>query len=208
MNMLIPSSIFLVNVDNVGSNQMHQIRVVLHGKGVVLMGKNTMILRALRSILPEYPQFEHLLPHVKGNIGFAFTAGDLKEVREIITTNKVAAPGHAGAFAPKDITALQIPTKIARGTIEIVADIKVVVIGTPVGQSEATLLNMLNISLFTYSMSDVQIFDKGNAFSPSVLDVDESELIDRFMSGIKTIAALSLTRQVLIAASLPRFCDR
>jgi large subunit ribosomal protein LP0 len=201
-----------------------------------------MILRVLRSVLPEYPQFEHLLLHVKGNIGFVFTAGDLKVVCEIITTNKVAAPRRAGAFAPKDITvpaantgmepgktsfsqALQIPTKIARGTIEIVTDIKVVVIGTPVGQSEATLLNMLNISLFTYSMSNVQIFDKGGAFSPSVLDVDELELIDCFMSGIKTIAALSLTREVLIAArfvcsasciltytnlvySLPRFCDR
>jgi len=202
-------SIFLVNVDNVGSNQMHQIRVALRGKGVVLMGKNTMVRRALRSILSEYPQFERLLPHVKGNIGFVFTAGDLKEIREIIVANKVAAPARAGAFAPKDVTvpagntgmepgktsffqALQIPTKIARGTIEIVADIKVVVAGTRVGTSEATLLNMLNISPFTYGMSVVQIFDNGNAFSPSVLDVDESELIDRFMSGIKTIAALSL----------------
>ncbi|KAJ7773165.1 60S acidic ribosomal protein P0 [Mycena metata] len=202
-------SIFIVNVDNVGSNQMHQIRVALRGKGVVLMGKNTMVRRALRSILAEYPQFEKLLPHVKGNIGFVFTAGDLKEVREIIIANKVAAPARAGAFAPKDVTvpagntgmepgktsffqALGIPTKIARGTIEIVSDVKVVVAGTRVGTSEATLLNMLNISPFTYGMSVVQIFDSGNAFSPSVLDVDESELIDRFLSGIKTIAAISL----------------
>ncbi|KAJ7659949.1 60S acidic ribosomal protein P0 [Mycena rosella] len=202
-------SIFLVNVDNVGSNQMHQIRVALRGKGVVLMGKNTMVRRALRSILSEYPQFERLLPHVKGNIGFVFTAGDLKEIREIIVANKVAAPARAGAFAPKDVTvpagntgmepgktsffqALGIPTKIARGTIEIVSDVKVVVAGTRVGTSEATLLNMLNISPFTYGMSVVQIFDSGNAFAPEVLDVDESELIDRFMSGIKTIAALSL----------------
>jgi len=202
-------SIFLVNVDNVGSNQMHQIRVALRGKGVVLMGKNTMVRRALRSILAEYPQFERLLPHVKGNIGFVFTSGDLKEIREIIVANKVAAPARAGAFAPKDVTvpagntgmepgktsffqALGIPTKIARGTIEIVSDVKVVVAGTRVGTSEATLLNMLNISPFTYGMSVVQIFNGGNAFSPDVLDVDESELIDRFMSGIKTIAALSL----------------
>ncbi|KAJ7727322.1 60S acidic ribosomal protein P0 [Mycena maculata] len=202
-------SIFLVNVDNVGSNQMHQIRVALRGKGVVLMGKNTMVRRALRSILAEYPQFERLVPHVKGNIGFVFTAGDLKEIREIIVANKVAAPARAGAFAPKDVTvpagntgmepgktsffqALGIPTKIARGTIEIVSDVKVVVAGTRVGTSEATLLNMLNISPFTYGMSVVQIFDSGNAFSPSVLDVDEQELIDRFLTGIKTIAALSL----------------
>jgi len=203
------SSIFLVNVDNVGSNQMHQIRVALRGKGVVLMGKNTMVRRALRTILSESPQFERLLPYVKGNIGFVFTDQDLKEVRELIVANKVAAPARAGAFAPKDVVvpaantgmepgktsffqALGIPTKIARGTIEIVSDVKVVTAGTRVGPSEATLLNMLNISPFTYGMSVVQIFDQGNVFSPDVLDVDESVLIDRFLSGIKTIAAISL----------------
>ncbi|KAJ3756760.1 ribosomal protein L10-domain-containing protein [Lentinula raphanica] len=201
-------SIFIVNVDNVGSNQMHQIRVALRGKGVVLMGKNTMVRRALRSILSEYPQYEKLLPYVKGNIGFVFTSGDLKEIRELIIANKVAAPTRAGAFAPKDVTvwagnagmepgktsffqALGI-TKIARGTIEIVSDVKIVTAGTRVGSSEATLLNMLNISPFTYGMTVVQIFDSGNSFSPDVLDVDESELIGRFMTGIKTIAAISL----------------
>lgn len=203
------SSIFLVNVDNVGSNQMHQIRGALRGKGVVLMGKNTMVRRALRSILAENPQYERLLPYVKGNIGFVFTDEDLKEIREIIVANKVAAPARAGAFAPKDVTvpagntgmepgktsffqALGVPTKIARGTIEIVSDVKVVVAGTRVGTSEATLLNMLNISPFTYGMTVVQIFDQGNIFSPDVLDIDEKELIDRFLSGIKTVAAISL----------------
>lgn len=202
-------SIFVVNVDNVGSNQMHQIRVALRGKGVVLMGKNTMVRRALRSILSENPQYERLLPHVKGNIGFVFTEQDLKDVREIIVANKVAAPARAGAFAPADVSvpagntgmepgktsffqALGIPTKIARGTIEIVSDVKVVTAGTRVGPSEATLLNMLNISPFTYGMTVVQIYDRGNTFSPSVLDVDEAELVDRFLSGIKTIAAISL----------------
>ncbi|KAH9856585.1 60S acidic ribosomal protein P0 [Lenzites betulinus] len=202
-------SIFIVNVDNVGSNQMHQIRVALRGKGVVVMGKNTMVRRALRTILAEYPQFERLLPHVKGNIGFVFTGSDLPEIRDIIVANKVAAPARAGALAPKDVTipggntgmepgktsffqALGIPTKIARGTIEIVTDVKVVTAGTRVGPSEATLLNMLNISPFTYGMSVVQIFDQGNIFSPEVLDISDTELLDRFSSGIKTIAAISL----------------
>ncbi|KIY68746.1 hypothetical protein CYLTODRAFT_421392 [Cylindrobasidium torrendii FP15055 ss-10] len=202
-------SIFIVNVDNVGSNQMHQIRVALRGKGVVLMGKNTMVRRALRTFVSENPQYERLLPHVRGNVGFVFTDGDLKDIREIITSNKVAAPARAGALATVDVSipagntgmepgktsffqALGIPTKIARGTIEIVADVKVVHAGTRVGPSEATLLNMLNISPFTYGMVVVQIYDSGNSFSPEVLDVDESELVDRFLSGIKTIAAISL----------------
>jgi len=213
------SSIFIVNVDNVGSNQMHQIRVALRGKGIVLMGKNTMVRRALRSIIGEYPQLERLLPHVRGNIGFVFTSGDLAEVRDVITANKVAAPARAGALAPRDVMvpagntgmepgktsffqALGIPTKIARGTIEIVSDVQVVTAGTRVGSSEATLLNMLNISPFTYGMTVVQIYDQGNVFSPEVLDISTDELINRFLTGITTVAALSLALHYPTIASV------
>src|ERR1700743_3626250 len=162
---------------------MHQIRVALRGKGIVLMGKNTMVRRALRSILSEEPQFERLLPHVRGNIGFVFTSGDLKDIRDLIVQNKVAAPARAGALAPRDVIvpagntgmepgktsffqALGIPTKIARGTIEITQDLKLVSVGAKVGASEATLLNMLNISPFTYGMGIAQVYDHGQTFAP------------------------------------------
>lgn len=36
-------TIFIVAVDNVSSQQMHEIRQSLRGEGVVLMGKNTMV---------------------------------------------------------------------------------------------------------------------------------------------------------------------
>lgn len=69
-------------------------------------------------------------------MGFVFTKLDLTEVRDKIMANKVAAPAKAGAIAPVDVTvpaqntglgpektsffqALSIPTKIAKGTIEI-----------------------------------------------------------------------------------------
>ena len=198
---------------------MHQIRVALRGKGVVLMGKNTMVRRALRSIISDYPQLERLLPHVRGNIGFVFTSSDLPEIRGIITANKVAAPARAGALAPRDVLvpagntgmepgktsffqALGIPTKIARGTIEIVSDVKVVTAGTRVGPSEATLLNMLNISPFTYGMTVVQIFDQGNVFHPDVLDVSTDELVERFLTGVKTITALALALHYPTIASV------
>ena len=188
---------------------MHQIRVALRGRGIVLMGKNTMVRRALRSIIADYPQLERLLPHVRGNIGFVFTSDDLAEIRDVITANKVAAPARAGALAPRDVQvpagntgmepgktsffqALGIPTKIARGTIEIVSDVQVVTAGTRVGSSEATLLNMLNISPFTYGMSVVQIYDQGNVFPPDVLDVSTEELVSRFLTGVTTVAAISL----------------
>ncbi|KAI7864130.1 ribosomal protein L10-domain-containing protein [Spinellus fusiger] len=213
-------SIFLVNVDNVSSNQMHQIRHALRGEAVILMGKNTMVRRGLKTLMAERPEFERLLPYIKGNIGFVFTNDDLKTIREKIISNRVAAPARANAVAPVDVIvpggntgmepgktsffqALGIPTKIARGTIEIVADVNLVAAGEKVGPSEAALLNMLNISPFTYGMTVSQVFDQGSVFSSSVLDVDESELISNLLGAIRQIASVSLAVGYPTLASVP-----
>ncbi|KAI9796869.1 MAG: ribosomal protein P0 (A0) (L10E) [Piccolia ochrophora] len=202
-------SIFIVTVDNVSSQQMHEIRSSMRGEGVVLMGKNTMVRRAIKGFISDFPEYERLLPHVKGNVGFVFTNGDLKETREKILKNKVAAPARAGAVAPLDVfipagntgmepgktsffQALGVPTKIARGTIEITSDLKLVEAGSKVGASEATLLNMLNISPFTYGMGISQIYDEGQTFTPNVLDIEESQLLSALASAVKTIATVSL----------------
>jgi large subunit ribosomal protein LP0 len=204
-------SIFIVLVDNVSSQQMHEIRIALRGEGVVLMGKNTMVRRALKGFIADgsLPDVDRLLPHVKGNVGFVFTNADLKETRDKILSNRVSAPARAGAIAPLDVyipagntgmepgktsffQALGVPTKIARGTIEITAELKIVDKGNKVGPSEATLLNMLNISPFTYGMGIAQIYDDGQTFAASVLDIEEAQLLKAFGSAINTIACISL----------------
>jgi len=204
-------SIFVVTVDNVASQQMHEIRIALRGKAVVLMGKNTMVRRAVKGFLQDgsMSDIERILPHVKGNVGFVFTNEDLKDIREQILSNRVAAPARAGAVAPLDVyipagntgmepgktsffQALGVPTKIARGTIEITTDLKLVEAGTKVGASEATLLNMLNISPFTYGMGISQIYDQGNVFGPDVLDIEESQLLKAFSIAVNTVATISL----------------
>lgn len=203
------SSIFIVGVDNVSSQQMHEVRKALRGDATVLMGKNTMVRRALRGVLSELPDYEKLLPFVRGNVGFIFTNSDLKSIRDVITANVVAAPAKAGAIAPKDVwiaagntgmepgktsffQALGVPTKIARGTIEIVSDVKVVEENNKVGPSEATLLNMLNISPFTYGLTVSQVYDNGQVFPASILDITDDELVGHFVSAINTIASISL----------------
>jgi large subunit ribosomal protein LP0 len=214
------NTIFVVNVDNVGSNQMHQVRKELRGRAVILMGKNTMVRKAIRNILSDHPDFEKLLPVVKGNIGFVFTNDDIKEIRDAIKSNRVQAPARAGAIAPVDVfvppgntgmepgqtsffQALGIPTKISRGTIEIVNEVHLVKLGEKVGPSEATLLNKLNISPFTYGLTVEHIYDNGNVFSPEVLDITDDDLIENLVTGIKNIAALSLEINYPTVASVP-----
>jgi len=209
-----------VNADNVGSKQMQQIRQALRGKAMVLMGKNTMMRKAIRGHLENNPSLERLLPCIKNNVGFVFTREDLVEVRELLLANKVKAPARAGALAPLDVKipaqattlgpektsffqALQIPTKITKGTIEILNEVHLIKEGEKVGQSESTLLNMLNISPFTYGLVVENVYDSGTIFSPAVLDITDDDIKSTFMEGVRKVAAVSLEINYPTTASVP-----
>merc|ERR1712172_166073 len=211
---------FIMGADNVGPKQMQQIRISLRGQAVVLMGKNTMMRKAIRGHMENNPNLERLLPHIKNNVGFVFTKEDLTYVRDLLLSNKVRAPAKAGALAPLDVIvpaqntgmgpektsffqALSIPTKITRGTIEIVNDVHLIKTGDKVGMSEATLLNMLKISPFTYGLVVQKVYDAGSVFDPEILDISDDDLRARFMDGVANVAALSLGIGYPTVASAP-----
>jgi len=210
----------LVNVDNVGSKQMQEIRQAMRGHGEILMGKNTMIRKAIRGHMQTNPLLEKLLPYVVGNIGFVFTNEDLSDIRQKLLENKRGAPAKAGAIAPCDVKlppqnsgmspdktsffqALQIPTKISRGTIEILNEVHLIKIGEKVGASEAALLNMLSIQPFSYGLAVQQVFDNGAIYTPDVLDITAADLIARFQQGLANLAAVSLVIGYPTKASAP-----
>jgi len=211
---------FIVNADNVGSKQMQQIRQALRDRAVVLMGKNTMMRKAIRGHLENNPALEKLLPCIRNNVGFVFTKEELPEIRELLLANKVQAPARAGALAPLDVKipaqpttlgpektsffqALQIPTKITKGTIEILNEVNLIKEGERVGQSESTLLNMLNISPFTYGLQVENVYDSGTIFSPAILDITDDDIKASFMNGVRKVAALSLAMNYPTACSAP-----
>lgn len=214
------SKFMLVNADNVASLQFAQIRASVRGKAEIIMGKNTMMKRVLRGLIEEFPDYEKVMPSLVENVGFVFTNGDLIETRDLLLANKKAAPARAGAIAPVDVIvpaqntglgpektsffqALSIQTKIARGTIEIVNDVHLLKPGDKVGLSEATLLNMLKISPFSYGLRVVQCFEEGSLFSPEVLDITEDDIRAKFMSAVNNVAAVSLNIGYPTAASAP-----
>jgi len=199
----------LVNADNVASLQFAQIRAALRGKAQIVMGKNTMMKKVIRGLIDEFPEYEKVLPLLIDNVGFVFTNADLKETRDEVLTHKKAAPARAGAISPIEVIvpaqntgmgpektsffqALNIQTKIARGTIEIVSPVNLLKPGDKVGQSESTLLNMLKISPFTYGLQVVACYDEGSVFEPAVLDITENDIRARFMSAVNNVAAVSL----------------
>jgi len=211
---------FIVGADNVGSKQMQQIRISLRDHAVILMGKNTMIRKAIRGHVESNPALEKILNHVRGNVGFVFTKEDLNDIREKLVENKVRAPARAGAIAPCPVVipaqntglgpektsffqALSIPTKISKGTIEIINDVNILKEGDRVGPSESTLLNLLNISPFSYGLMVQQVYDSGTIFAPGILDIKPEDLRARFAEGVTRLASVCLAVGYPTMASVP-----
>ncbi|KAG1702591.1 hypothetical protein DVH05_009540 [Phytophthora capsici] len=216
------TKIFLVGVDNVGSAQMQQIRLVLRGRGEVLMGKNTLMRKVFHNFVKKNPghPLEQFIPLLKGNVGFVFTNDDLTEIREVLESNRVPAPARVGSIAPVDVIvppgptgadpgqtsffqALQIATKIQKGQIEIVTEVLLTKKGEKVGNSEAALLQKLDIKPFSYGLVIEQVYDNGSIFDPAVLDLTEADLCAKFVAGLRNVAAVSLELGLPTLASIP-----
>lgn len=224
MNRIIATytKVFVVQVDNVGSKQMNETRAKMRGKAEFLMGKNTLMRKILKDFMEENP--DHVMGKmdelIGGNVGFVFTNGDLPPIRDMILANRVPAPARPGAVAPVDVVVpagptgcdpgqtsffqvLQIPTKIVKGQIEITTAVNLINKGNKVGDSEAALLNKLNIRPFSYGLVINTIFDNGALFSVAVLDIDQYFLAAAFQLGCGKLAAVSLALGYPTQASMP-----
>merc|ERR1712176_1327883 len=143
-----------------------------------------------------------------------FTNGDVANIRERILANKV------GAIAPCDVNlsagptgldpgqtaflqALNIPTMIVKGQIEIKTSVELIKEGQKVSPSQAALLVKLGLRPFRYGLTVHYIFDDGAFFSAKVLDLSEEDLLANFAQGIRNIACISLACGYPTVASIP-----
>ncbi|KAI6676237.1 hypothetical protein NL676_037033 [Syzygium grande] len=216
------SQILIVAADNVGSNQLQNIRRGLRGDSIVLMGKNTMMKRSIRIHAEKTGNnaFLNLIPLLQGNVGLIFTKGDLKEVSEEVAKYKVGAPARVGLVAPIDVIVppgntgldpsqtsffqvLNIPTKINKGTVEIITAVELIKKGDKVGSSEAALLAKLGIRPFSYGLIVQSVYDSGSVFSPEVLDLTEDDLMEKFALGVSMVTSLALAISYPTVAAAP-----
>jgi len=210
----------MVTCDNIGSHHMQRIRTSLRGRAVILMGKNTLMRKAIKASLEVQPDWESILPSLKGNVGLVFTKEPLVDIRPKLLESRVPAQAKAGIIAPQDVTipkgittleptkttffaALDIATKITRGSVEILNDVHLCREGERVGSSEAALMAMLDIKPFTYGLKLTTCFDEGFAFPASLLDTTSAHVFQSFAKGVSQIAALSLALSYPSLAAFP-----
>lgn len=144
----------------------------------------------------------------------------MNEVLEIVEGETTPAEAKAGSIAPIDVTipagptgmdpsmtsffqVLGISTKIAKGQIDIMTDVKVIESGVKVGKSESELLKKLNIRPFTYGLKCINVYDNGNVYSAKVLKLSQEEINQKLQRGFGTFAAISLGAGIANEASVP-----
>jgi len=213
---------FIVGADNVGSRQFMDIRAALRPQSTVLMGKNTMIRKCIKDYCERKGDntWMSLYEKMVGNVGVIFTSGELDAVKEKIKEFVVPAPAKAGAIAQVDVTVeagptgmepsqtnffqtLNIATKINKGAIEILSDVKVLSKGDKVTTSAAALLGKLGVTPFFYGLEAMFVYDNGNVFDVAVLDISDEDITAMFGAGLKNIAALSLQANYPTIAAVP-----
>jgi len=163
------SRIILVNIENISSNQFKKCRKSMGKHSILILGKNKIIKKVLNEHLKKKPELSKLLPFLSGNVGFIFTKMEPLQIKKILLDNKVPAEAKVGQIASDDVTipagitnispdgtsffqALNIPTKISKGLIEIQNQFKIITKGEQIGNSEVNLLQKLNIIPFSHSL--------------------------------------------------------
>jgi len=223
------SKVLFCNLDNVRSEQMHNVRRAMRGKGEVLVGKKTMQKRILqiRADADGASEIDKKLAaalvtenRLVGNLALVFTNESVSVVSERLREFRVQAPARVGAVAPVDVTiqagntgleptmtsffqALNIPTKISKGTVEIVSDKKVLTTGDKVDSSTAALLQKLNISPFFYAVEVQFYWQNGMLFTAEDLNTSAQSIEDTVLSAISALSAMSLATGILTEASFP-----
>ncbi|KAL3518075.1 hypothetical protein ACH5RR_020664 [Cinchona calisaya] len=216
------SKILIIGADNVGSFQLQTVRQAIRGHSVILMGKNSMMRRSIKfhAENTRNSALLSLLPLLVGNVGFVFTNGDLKEVRDEVSRYKVGSYARYGVIAPVDVVVppgntgldpthtsffqvLNIPTKINKGTVEIITPLELVKKGDKVGSSEADLLSRLKIKPFSYGLIVKSIYDNGSIFQPEVLDLTDDDIVSKFAAGLSNVVSLSVALSYPTLAAVP-----
>lgn len=99
--------------------------------------------------------------------------------------------------------ALKIPTRISKGSVEIISEVELIKKGEKVGTSEAALLSKLGVTPFSYSITIVAIYYNGCVSGPEILDITEDGLVEKFSLGVSNIASISLAISYPTLAAAP-----
>merc|ERR1712224_905024 len=132
------NQVVIVTLDNVSTNQIHAARKILSDgeyKGEMIIGKNTLIKKALKFVTEtprqgdddyeDHKQYSQdsrlsvLKDLMKLNVGLIFSEEPYLELKKKIEAEKINMPARTGVISPTDVIIPAGPTGIEVGKIDL-----------------------------------------------------------------------------------------
>ncbi len=177
----------IASLENFPAPLFNRLRKKLSGMAVVRVSKVRIIQKALKESRKE---LEPLQPHISKNVAVIFTKMNPFELFSFLKKNKGSMLAKEGQIAPEDIVVTARDTglppgpalsdlknaglkvKIQGPTIQITDDSVVAKKGAAITKPVAGALAKLDIKPIKVGLNLVAAFEKGEIFTPVVLDID------------------------------------
>jgi len=186
------SSIGIVGVHGIPSNQLQLMRKNLRGLADVRMCRNNLIFRALDESSDDIKQVSK---YVVDQTALLFTNENPFKLYKILEKGKTAAPIKPGGIAPKDIVVQKGPTSFPPGPIVgelqgsgipagieggkvVIRETKTVAkAGDVVNAKLASILSRLEIHPVELGLDLRAVYEKGMIYESKLLAVDETKYL-------------------------------
>lgn len=174
-----------------------------------------------RSQITLRPELEALKEYIVLNVGLIFSDESYQSLRTLIESEVVEMPAKAGVLAPCNVDLpagptsldagkidifhkLNIPVKIARGTIEIQKDFPIIAKNEKVTEAAALMCRTLNMTPFRYTLEFKYVFlASGQIIDENIIAMEEETILDFFKNGVRVLTGLSLGANVPNTLSAP-----
>ncbi len=201
------SSVGIVGVHGIPSNQLQLMRKNLRGLADIKMCRNSLIDRALDESSEEVKKIGN---YVVDQTALLFTNENPFKLYKILDKGKTQAPIRAGAVSPKDIviekgptsfppgpivgelTGAGIPAGIEGGKVVIRETKTVARKGDVVNAKLASILARLDIRPVDLGLELRAVYEKGMIYESKLLAVDETQYIANLTTAVQRAFNLSI----------------
>ena len=199
-----------LNMENLPAAQLQRMKSNLRDKVEMFMAKRRLMKLAIEQAKTDKKGIEKIEEHLKGMPALLFTEENPFKLFRILKKSKSKAPAKGGQTAPADITVkagptpfapgpvigelgqLGIKTKVDAGKISILEDSVVCKEGEEISENLAGMLTRLGIEPMEIGLDLVAVYEKGDIFTKSILDIDE----DKFMADLSQAASWAFNLSV------------
>ena len=226
------SNIIIFDMDRVRGSMLMELRREIRflEMGELLVAKNTVIIRIIKEMKAqslnetECQALEELSKHMHGSICLLFTNGNCLEVKRFIeskVTFERPKPGdkiledyyiepyltHLDPTRTSFFAALNVATKISKGSIEIINRPLLLRKGELVGHSEYALLVKLELKPFKIGLKALYVFDRENycIYDEKMLDYNLNHSVYEAMYNVGAITMeCNLENQISVLIALKK----